>query len=176
MTTDEEANDAVAERRAEPPEDSARSCGRTGRWMRRAACAGRPAMFDDAARTGEALRLCARCPVLAECRAWALGTAVSGVAGGMTEGSRAAWRENHGFREPIVTVAEFLPLTIAASDQSWGKGRSEVILRAVAERMANGQSGREIADELGVTRRTVVRLRGRCRVRGLLPHECAQVG
>lgn len=176
MTTDEGANDAVAERRAELPEDSDRPWGRTGRWMRRAACAGRPTMFDDAARTGEALRLCARCPVLAECRAWALGTAVAGVAGGMTEGSRAAWRENHGFREPVVTLAAFLPLTIAASDQSWGKGRSEVILRAVAERTANGQSGREIADELGVTRRTVVRLRGRCREQGLLTEQCAQVG
>ena len=173
MTTDDRANDTVAER---PPDGSDRPCGRTGRWMRRAACAGRPAMFDDAGRTGEALRLCARCPVLAECRAWALGTAVSGVAGGMTEGSRASWRENHGFREPLVTLAEFLRLTIAASDQSWGKGRSEVTLRAVAERTANGQSGREIADELGVTRRTVVRLRGRCRERGLLTEECAQVG
>lgn len=176
MTTDEEAHDVVAERRAELPDGSDQPCGRAARWMRRAACAGRPAMFDDARRTGEALRLCARCPVLAECRAWALRTAVSGVAGGMTEGSRVAWRENHGFREPHVTLAEFLPLTIAASDQSWGKGRSEVILRAVAERTANGQSGREIADELGVTRRTVVRLRGRCRERGLLTEQCAQVG
>ena len=33
----------------------------------------------------------------------------------MTEGSRAAWRDNHGFREPLVTLAEFLPLTVAAS-------------------------------------------------------------
>lgn len=142
--------------------------GRQVGWERRAACAGRPAMFDDAGRTGEALRLCARCPVLAQCRTWALRTAVAGVAGGMTEGSRAAWREKHGFREPVASPAEFLPLEIASADQGWGRGRSAVILRAVAERTANGQTSREIADELGVTRRTVCRLRGRCREKGLL--------
>ncbi|HEX8001594.1 MAG TPA: WhiB family transcriptional regulator [Mycobacteriales bacterium] len=141
-------------------------------WERRAACAGRSAMFDDANRTGEALRLCARCPVLAQCRTWALTTAVAGVAGGMTEGSRAAWRDKHGFREPAASLADFLPLDVASIDQGWGKGRSAVILRAVAERTANGQSGAEIADELGVTRRTVCRLRTRCREEGLLdPYE-----
>lgn len=126
-------------------------------------------MFDDGDRTGESLRLCARCPVLAECRTWALTTAVAGVAGGMTAGSRAAWREKHGFREPVASVGDFLPLEVASADAGrWGKGRSAVILRAVAERTANGQSGAQIADELGVTRRTVCRLRGRCREEGLL--------
>lgn len=138
-------------------------------WERRAACAGRAAMFDDGDRTGEALRLCARCPVLAECRTWALTIAVAGVAGGMTEGSRAAWREKHGFREPVAMLGDFLPLEVASADAGrWGKGRSAVILRAVAERTANGQSSAQIADELGVTRRTVCRLRGRCREEGLL--------
>jgi DNA-binding NarL/FixJ family response regulator len=138
-------------------------------WERRAACAGRSAMFDDERRTGEALRLCARCPVLAQCRTWALTTAVAGVAGGMTEGSRSAFREKHGFREPAASLADFLPLEVASADAGrWGKGRSAVILRAVAERTANGQSGGEIADELGVTRRTVCRLRARCREEGLL--------
>ena len=144
-------------------------------WERRAACAGRPAMFDDAERTGEALRLCARCPVLAQCRTWALTTAVAGVAGGMTERSRRAWRRKHGFGEPGLSLADFLPVEVTSADTGWGKGRSAVILRAVAERTANGQSGREIADELGVTRRTVCRLRERCREQGLLG-PCAQVG
>ena len=137
-------------------------------WERRAACAGRSAMFDDVDRAGEALRLCARCPVLAQCRTWALTTAVAGVAGGMTEGSREAWRAKHGFREPAAMLADFLPLEVASTDHGWGKGRSAVILRAVAERTASGQSGSEIADELGVTRRTVCRLRARCRDEGLL--------
>lgn len=137
-------------------------------WERWAACAGRPAMFDDDGRTGEAMRLCARCPVLAQCRTWALTTAVAGVAGGMTEGSRATWRERHGFREPVASLAEFLPLEVASADQGWGRGRSAAILRAVAERTIEGQTGREIANDLGVTRRTVCRLRGRCREAGLL--------
>ena len=45
-------------------------------WVKWAACAGRPAMFDDPERANEALRLCARCPVLVECRLWALLNAV----------------------------------------------------------------------------------------------------
>jgi WhiB family redox-sensing transcriptional regulator len=175
MTDTEERHDAAADL-AEHKEQAGAACDSAGRWQRRAACAGRPAMFDDEERTGEALRLCARCPVLAECRTWALSTVVAGVAGGMTEGSRAAWRERLGLPEPVVSIADFLPLAVASADQRWGKGRSQAILRAVAERTAHGQSGRDIADELGVTRRTVVRLRGRCRDHGLLGGESAQVG
>jgi DNA-binding NarL/FixJ family response regulator len=126
-------------------------------------------MFDDPERVNEALRLCARCPVLVECRLWALLNAVDGVAGGMTEGARAAWRENVGFDEPQLTIADFLPLEIASADQGrWGKGRSAVILRAVAERTLDGHTSRDIANDLGVTRRTVCRLRAKCRDHGLL--------
>jgi DNA-binding NarL/FixJ family response regulator len=141
---------------------------RLAAWVRRAACAGRPAMFDNPERTSDALRLCGRCPVLAECRVWALTNAVHGVAGGMTEGSRAAWRETQRMPEPVVTIADFLPLPVAAADQGYGLGRSDVILRAVAERTASGQTSREIADELGVTRRTVNRLRATCRTRQMI--------
>lgn len=137
-------------------------------WVRQAACAGRPAMFDNPERTNDALRLCARCPVLAECRVWALTNAVDGVAGGMTATGRAAWRERQRMPEPVVTIADVLPLTIAAADQGYGLGRSDVVLRAVAERTANGQTSREIADELGVTRRTVNRLRATCRTRQMI--------
>lgn len=136
-------------------------------WVRHAACAGRSAMFDDPARAGEALRLCARCPVLVECRTWALSTAVAGVAGGMAESTRVEWRAKHGFREPVATIAEFLPLTIASADQGRrGKARSDLILRAVAERTAKGCTARQIADDIGVTPRTVQRLRATCRDRG----------
>lgn len=136
-------------------------------WVRWAACAGRPAMFDDPGRTNEALRLCGRCPVLVECRLWALLNAVDGVAGGMTEGARTAWRQSVGFDEPEVTIADFLPLAVAGADQGWGLGRSAVILRAVAERTAKGQHAQEIADELGVTRRTVERLKKSAGVRAI---------
>jgi DNA-binding NarL/FixJ family response regulator len=149
-------------------EDARRKSEPLAGWVRRAACAGRPAMFDNPERTDDALRLCARCPVLAECRVWALTNAVHGVAGGMTEGSRAAWRKNQRIPEPVATIADFFPLALAAADHGYGLGRSDVILRAVAERTANGQTGREIADELGVTRRTVNRLRATCRTRQMI--------
>ena len=84
-------------------------------WVRRAACAGRPAMFDNPERMDDALRLCARCPVLTECRLWALTNAVHGVAGGMTEGSRTAWRETQGMPEPVVSIADFFPLPVLAA-------------------------------------------------------------
>lgn len=162
---------AVEGRRQEPTDGTAEGRTSPGNplsvWVRRAACAGRPAMFDDQDRANEALRLCARCPVLVECRLWALRNAVDGVAGGMTEGARAAWRENVGFDEPEVTIADFLPLAVVGADQGWGLGRSEVILRAVAERTAKGQTAGEIADELGVTRRTIERLKKSAGVRAI---------
>jgi DNA-binding NarL/FixJ family response regulator len=136
-------------------------------WVKWAACAGRPALYDDPERVNEALRLCARCPVLVECRLWALLNAVHGVAGGMTEGARTAWRENVRFPEPEVTIADFLPLAVAGADQGYGLGRSEVILRAVAERTAKGHTAGEIADELGVTRRTIERLKRTSRRRAI---------
>lgn len=122
-------------------------------------------MFDNPSRTNEALRLCARCPVLAQCRVWALTNAVDGVAGGMTAGARAAWRERQARPEPIATIAEFLPLTVVCNDQGWGLGRSDVVLRAVAERTAKGRTAQEIADEIGVTRRSVNRLLAAARER-----------
>lgn len=140
---------------------------RLSAWVRQAACTGRPAMFDNPERTDDALRLCSRCPVLAECRVWALTNAVHGVAGGMTATSRAAWRENQRMPEPVVTIADFLPLAVAGADQGYGLGRSQMILRAVAERTAMGRTAREIADELGVTRRTVERLKGTSRSRAI---------
>jgi hypothetical protein len=57
-----------------------------------------------------------------------------------------------------VTLADFLPLDIAVADQGRGLGRSDVIMRAIAQRAAEGPSAREIADELGVTPRTIERL------------------
>ena len=85
----------------------------------------------------------------------------------MTEGARTAWRASVGFDEPEVTIADFLPLSVAGADQGWGLGRSAVILRAVAERTAKGQHAQEIADELGVTRRTIERLKKSAGVRAI---------
>lgn len=67
-------------------------------WMAQAACRGAdPELFHPRRggrpRTGEALALCGRCPVLAPCREWALADeTLEGTAGGMTSTARAAHR------------------------------------------------------------------------------------
>jgi DNA-binding NarL/FixJ family response regulator len=144
---------------AVPPRSKpASASARVGAWAKQADCIGRPEAFDDLRRTGEALRKCATCPVLRDCREWALRNAVYGVAGGMTPSARAQWRRAHRVPEPVITLADFLPLDIAVADQGRGLGRSDVIMRAITQRAAEGQTAREIADELGVTTRTIERL------------------
>jgi WhiB family redox-sensing transcriptional regulator len=68
-------------------------------WLLRAACVGAdPDLFFPVGSTGPALeeiaaakRVCARCPVISECLAWALGSGqTSGVWGGTCEEERAA--------------------------------------------------------------------------------------
>jgi WhiB family redox-sensing transcriptional regulator len=68
-------------------------------WMTRAACRGTDTNVffpgRGKGRTDQAIRICARCPVLTECRQWALNldepTAV-GIVGGMTAAARRAAR------------------------------------------------------------------------------------
>lgn len=95
-------------------------------------------------------------------------TVTEGVAGGMTEAERKAWRREAGQPEPVVTVEDFLGADVVSGDRTWGRGRSDAILNAVARWTDNGESGRQIATRLGVTRRTVNRLRARCRDRELI--------
>ena len=66
-------------------------------WQARAICVGAdPELFFPAADGGPAQveqetaakAVCANCPVLAECREWALATLPDGVAGGLTERER----------------------------------------------------------------------------------------
>lgn len=63
-----------------------------GKWARDAACGGRAGLFDPldshmetrtdfAERVGEAKTLCARCPVLDQCRTWTENTPRARVAG-----------------------------------------------------------------------------------------------
>lgn len=137
-------------------------------WVRRARCAGQTAVFADEGRSDDALAICGGCVVRRQCRAWALANAVEGVAGGMTEAERRAWRREAGQPEPLVTVEEFLGADVVSGDRTWGRGRSDAILNAVARWTDNGESGRQIALRLGVTRRTVNRLRARCRDRKLI--------
>lgn len=94
------------------------SSARVGAWAKWADCIDRPAAFDDLRRMGEARRKCARCPVLRECRDWALRNAVYGVAGGMTPAARAEWRRTHRIPEPVVTIADFLPSWVVERDEA----------------------------------------------------------
>ena len=137
-------------------------------WVGRARCAGQSAMFGDDSRSDEALAACAACPVLRQCRRWALRNAVAGVAGGLTPAERAAWRVEHGEPEPVVSVEDFLLMEVVSADRTWGRGRSEAILKAVARWTDDGHTAREIGLRLGVTRRTVNRLRATCRERRLI--------
>jgi hypothetical protein len=137
-------------------------------WVRRARCAGRADVFADESRSEDALAICGACPVRRQCRRWALANAVDGVAGGMTLAERVAWRKESGQPEPVVAVEDFLGAELASADRSWGRGRSEAILSAVARWTDDGESGRTIALRLGVTRRTVNRLRARCRERKMI--------
>lgn len=134
-------------------------------WVRRARCAGRAAIFGDERRDDEALAVCGLCPVRRQCRRWALVNAVDGVVGGMTAADRAAWRREAGEPEPVVTVEDFLLAEVVSADTTWGRGRSEAILNAVARWTDDGETARQIGLRLGVTRRTVNRLRARCRER-----------
>ncbi|HEV2892017.1 MAG TPA: WhiB family transcriptional regulator [Frankiaceae bacterium] len=134
-------------------------------WVRRAKCAGRTALFGDEQLADEALAVCGVCPVRRQCRRWALTNAVDGVAGGMTASDRAAWRQEAGEPEPVVMVEDFLLAEVVSADTTWGRGRSEAILNAVARWTDDGETARQIGLRLGVTRRTVNRLRARCRER-----------
>lgn len=64
-----------------------------------------------------------------------------------------------------LAAEDFIPAEVVSLDRTWGRGRSDAILRAVEQWTANGESGRQIAGRLGVTRRTVSRLRATCRER-----------
>ncbi|MES5817966.1 WhiB family transcriptional regulator [Streptomyces sp. RG80] len=72
-------------------------------WLRQAACVGEdPELFFPVGTQGPALRdvaaakrVCARCPVTAECLGWALGNGqTSGVWGGTCEQERVALLRN----------------------------------------------------------------------------------
>jgi hypothetical protein len=134
-------------------------------WVRRARCAGRSAVFSDDVSADEALAVCGGCAVRRQCRAWALTNAVDGVAGGMTAEERTRWRREARQPEPVVSVEEFLRPEVVSVDRTWGRGRSDAILNAVARWTEDGETAGQIGVRLGVTRRTVNRLRARCRER-----------
>lgn len=84
-------------------------------WQAHAACRWHRSAFDGR-RDEQALRICGACPVLVPCRAWALRTAVAGVAGGLTESARSRWRRRFGLPEPNNSLDDYLPADVAAAD------------------------------------------------------------
>ena len=68
-----------------------------------------------------------------QCRSWTLLNAVDGVAGGMTPDERVAWRAENGVVEPTLNAEDFILAEVVSFDRTWGRGRSDAILSAVAK-------------------------------------------
>ncbi|MYW71909.1 hypothetical protein GTW08_07180 [Pseudonocardia sp. SID8383] len=120
-------------------------------WRAGAACRGTdPELFFPTAVDGPALEreeqvalgVCARCPVLAQCREWAIAGQAHGVAAGLTESERIELRRS--------ALPVRRPVTKGAVRGSWQRadGRSA---------LAAGRDRGRIAVECGVSRRTVDR-------------------
>lgn len=134
-------------------------------WMRRAACAGHPELMAGT-EVAAALRRCGSCPVLGDCRAWALWEAdVAGVCGGMTEDDRAGWRARHGVTVAPVPLLAVLPFDVLVRDLL-DEGRRDEARSMLIERGASAQT---VAAAVGGSPRTEVRRRRRDRDATLTP-------
>lgn len=137
-------------------------------WRIRAACRGTDGeMFFPTAQDGLALeraeaaakRVCAGCPVKAQCAAWALDALPFGVAGGLGEAERAELRRNgRPANRPRRT-----PPTLPKPVQSRG-GRVSNQREAGSAALAQGRGRDDVATECGVSRRTVDRWAAALRV------------
>lgn len=117
----------------------------------------------DAARA-----VCIGCPVLVQCRQWALRADVSGMCGAMTEAERKVWQARHHLHPSVVdlidvTPAHQLTATILAGLPSPGQGDLHPRVREVVVRMTHaGLTADDIVtrlDRSDVTHRTVNYLR-----------------
>lgn len=131
-------------------------------WVRRAACTGLADTFEQPGRATEALSVCGGCPVLGECRQWALHHAVAGVAGGLTAAARQRWRKGNDILEPTAGLEDFVSIEVNIKDFANRFSRARPILAAVAKWTQDGESQRQIAARLGCSPRQVVRLRALC--------------
>lgn len=123
----------------------------SGDWRHLAECvAADPELFFPTAEAGPALAeqeaaakaVCGRCPVLAQCRRWAVSQLPDGIAGGLTENERRGLRirETHSRRTAV-------PVNATAREQA-AAGRAA--LRC-------GRTPAEISREFGVSMRTAQR-------------------
>lgn len=118
----------------------------------------------------EARATCGRCPLLIPCRQYALKTAnVSGVAGGMTEAERLAWRAQNHVHVTDVSIVDVTPgwsITpdIADALPVSDTGIPDVVVDLVLRMTKEGLPAEEIVARLNrpdVTHRTVKYLRHR---------------
>lgn len=138
--------------------DDRQAGGLPGRadWRHDAACRDRdPELFFPAAETGPAydaqaaaaVQVCAGCPVVAQCRAWALDELPHGVAGGLDEHQRRRQRTRapqpgHPPRRRVAVPVDASPREFAAAG------------RAAA---ATGEPTASVAARFGVDERTAQR-------------------
>lgn len=145
-------------------------------WRHRAACRDAdPEIFFPVAESGpvlaaaeaHALAYCARCPVRAECLAFALDALPYGIAGGMTEGQRAALRRHarEGTADPAPRRRPD-PSPLAGRSRRGERVRAQAIAQLI-----KGVSQAMVAEEFDVHPRTVERWAARPEVRAHLPRQ-----
>lgn len=145
-------------------------------WKSEAACAQEHPNYEMAEITAstnaevvaEARAVCIGCPVLVQCRQWALRHDVAGMCGGLTEAEREAWRARHHLSAEVVdlidvTPARQLTATILAGLPGPTTGDLPQRVREVVIRMTHaGMTADDIVTRLDrpdVTHRTVNYLR-----------------
>lgn len=123
----------------------------TGDWRHLAACVrADPELFFPVAEDGPVLveqeaaakAVCGRCPVLAQCRRWAVAHLPYGIAGGLTEGERRGQRPRRTGHRTVVA-----PINATAREQA-AAGRAA--LRC-------GRTPEQVSREFGVSERTAQR-------------------
>lgn len=139
--------------------DPAPSVGEELDWRARAACRDvEPDLFFPTAVNGaalaaaerRALAVCRMCPVVADCRSWAVVEQPHGIAGGLTEDERRRARQTMPRRAGRIEGPAVVPGPSPRTD------RASVIVAGHTALTAGADRG-DIAHTLGVTRRTVDR-------------------
>lgn len=140
-------------------------------WRHRAACRNLdPEIFFPVAEAGpalarqeaRALAVCARCPVVAECLAFALRELPYGIAGGMTAHQRRELRTRRAAPEPSAPRLRPDPSPLAGRSRRGGQVRAQ----GMALLASGDHTRRDVATRLGVDIRTVERWAARPEVRG----------
>ena len=156
------------------------NCALPRDWRHRAACRDAdPEIFFPVAEAGpvlaaaetRALAYCARCPVRADCLAFALDALPYGIAGGMTAEQRRTLhrRVREGHRRVREGTADPTPRRRPDPSPLAGRSRKGERVRALAiAQLIKGASQAEVAAEFDVHPRTVERWAARPEVRAHL--------